>query len=90
MTYLLIFLAGILFIQFIMPLLDGLLSVVLLALEAKKAALSEKVNESNIKMKQAATSAEEAMYPKPRQIGFTAPAEEYETEEDEDYDNEDL
>jgi hypothetical protein len=66
LTYLLIFLAGILFVQFIMPLLDGLLSLVLLALEAKKAALSEKVNESNIKMKQAATSAEEAMYPKLR------------------------
>lgn len=89
MTYLLIFVAGILFVQFIMPLLDGLLSWVLLALEAKKAALSEKVNESNIKMKQAATSAAEANFPKPRTIGFTAPAEEYETEEDEDY-NDDL
>ena len=83
---LLYFLLGILFIQFVMPLLDGLLSWILLLIEVSKAKLSEAVNESNIKMKQAITSAEEERYPKPRTIGFTAPAEEYETEEYEDED----
>ena len=84
---LLYFLLGILFVQFVMPLLDGLLSWILLALEASKAKLSETVNASNIKIKQAITSAEEEMFPKPRTIGFTAPAEEYETENEDDTDD---
>lgn len=81
---LLYFLCGILFAQVIMPLLDMLLSWMVVAVEARKAALSERINNSNIKMKQAMTSAEEEMFPKPRPIGFTAPAEDYENEDDAD------
>lgn len=67
-----------------MPLLDMLLSWMVVAVEARKAALSERINNSNIKMKQAMTSAEEEMFPKPRTIGFAAPAEDYENEDDAD------
>lgn len=81
---LLYFILGIVFVQFILPLLDVVLSWIGVGIEAKKADLNEIINDSNIKIKQAITSAAEANIPKTRTIGFTAPAEEYESTEDED------
>ena len=78
---LLYFILGILFVTYVIPLLDGISSWFLTWVEAKKAKQSEIINQTNIKMRQAAASAEED--PPRRPIGFRVPDEEEEYEEDE-------
>ena len=78
---LLYFILGILFVTYVIPLLDGILSWFLTWVEVKKAKQSEVINQTNIKMRQAAASAEED--PPRRPIGFRVPDEEEEYEEDE-------
>ena len=80
---LLYFIFGILFVQYFIPLLDGLSSWFLTWTEAKKAKQSEVINLTNIKMRQAAASADSDS-PK-RLIGFCRDDEEdYEEEEDDE------
>ena len=78
---LLYFILGILFVTYVIPLLDGISAWFLTWVEAKKAKQSEVINQTNIKMRQAAASAEED--PPSRPIGFRVPDEEEEYEEDE-------
>ena len=74
------FILGIIFVTYIIPLLDGISAWFLTWVEAKKAKQSEIINLTNIKMRQAATSAEEDS-PK-RLIGFRMPDEEEEYEDE--------
>lgn len=68
-----------------MPLLDGVLSWILLKIEHRKALITEKINESSIRVQLAIDSAEEAGLPKHHPVGFCVSTEEYEEdEEDED------
>lgn len=78
---LLYFILGILFVTYVIPLMDGISSWFLTWVEAKKAKQSEVINQTNIKMRQAAASAEED--PPRRPIGFRVPDEEEEFEENE-------
>lgn len=78
---LLYFILGILFVTYVIPLLDGISSWFLTWIEAKKVKQSEVINQTNIKMRQAAASADED--PPRRPIGFRVPDEEEEYEEDE-------
>ena len=78
---LLYFILGILFVTYVIPLLDGISAWFLTWVEAKKAKQSEVINQANIKMRQAAASAEED--PPRRPIGFRVPDEEEEYEENE-------
>ena len=78
---LLYFILGIFFVTYVIPLLDGISAWFLTWVEAKKAKQSEVINQTNIKMRQAAASAEED--PPRRPIGFRVPDEEEEYEEDE-------
>ena len=78
---LLYFILGILFVTYVIPLMDGISSWFLTWVEAKKAKQSEVIHQTNIKMRQAAASAEED--PPRRPIGFRVPDEEEEYEEDE-------
>ena len=78
---LLYFILGFVFAVYIIPLFDGLSAWFLTWVEAKKAKQSEVINQTNIKMRQAAASAEED--PPRRLIGFRVPDEEEEYEEDE-------
>ena len=78
---LLYFILGIVFVQYMIPLFDGIIGWFLTLTEAKKAKQSEVINQTNIKMRQAAASAEED--PPRRVIGFRVPDEEEENEEDE-------
>ena len=71
---LLYFILGIIFVTYVIPLLDGISAWFLTWVEAKKAKQSEIINLTNIKMRQAATSAEEDS-PK-RLIGFRVPEDE--------------
>ena len=77
---LLYFILGILFVTYVIPLLDGISSWFLTWVEAKKAKQSEVINQTNIKMRQAAASAEED--PPRRPIGFRVPDEEEENEDE--------
>lgn len=78
---LLYFILGILFVSYMIPLLDGLSGLLLTWMEAKKAKQSEIINLTNIKMRHAAASAEDDT-PK-RLIGFCR-EDDYEEEEDDD------
>ena len=77
---LLYFILGILFVQYAIPLIDGISSWFLTWIEAKKAKQSSIINDANIKMRQAAASAEED--PPHRPIGFRVPDEEEENEDE--------
>jgi hypothetical protein len=80
---LLFFILGILFVQYGIPLFDGISSWFLTWIEAKKSRLSEVINQTNINMRQAAASADQD--PPKRRIGFCVPDQEYQEEEgDED------
>lgn len=80
---LLYFILGIIFVTYVIPLFDGILAWFLTWVEAKKAKQSEVINQTNIKMRQAAASAEQD--PPRRPIGFCVPdSEELEEEEYED------
>ena len=78
---LLYFILGIIFVQYIIPIFDGIIGWFLTWVEAKKAKQSEVINLANIKMRQAAASAEDDT-PK-RLIGFCR-EDDYEEEEDDD------
>lgn len=77
---LLYFILGILFVQYAIPLIDGISAWFLTWIEAKKAKQSSIINDANIKMRQAAASAEED--PPRRPIGFRLPDEEEENEDE--------
>lgn len=81
---LLYFILGILFIQYVILILDGLTTLLLAWIEAKKAKQSEIVSLANIKIRQAAASAD-SDGPQ-RLIGFCRDDEEdyYEEEDDEE------
>ena len=78
---LLYFILGFVFAVYLIPLLDGISAWFLTWVEAKKAKQSEVINLANIKMRQAAASAEDDT-PK-RLIGFCR-EDDYEEEEDDD------
>lgn len=78
---LLYFILGFVFAVYLIPLLDGISAWFLTWVEAKKAKQSEIINQTNIKMRQAAASAEDGS-PK-RLIGFCRD-DDYEEEEDEE------
>ena len=73
------FILGILFTEIILPLLSKLRDLIATRMEKSEAKISESINESNIKMKQAVASADGPKY----QIGFAITAGDKE-EEDED------
>lgn len=77
---LLCFILGIFFTQILVPILDGIASWFLTWIEAKKVKQSEIINTANIKMRQAATSADEN--PPMRPIGFRVPDEEEENKDE--------
>lgn len=77
---LLYFILGIVFVTYVIPLLDGISAWFLTWVEAKKAKQSSIINDANIKMRQAAASAEED--PPRRPIGFRVPDEEEEYEDE--------
>lgn len=80
---LLYFILGIIFVTYVIPLLDGVSAWFLTWVEAKKVKQSEIINQTSIKMRQAAASAEED--PPRRPIGFRMPdSEDYDEEENED------
>ena len=80
---LLLFILGMLIIQFIFPLLDGLLSLILAKIEAKKALYSETINMTNIRVKKAMSELKENSS---HSIGFVTNDDEdyFEEEEDDD------
>lgn len=77
---LLYFILGILFISYLLPIVESLSSWFMTWIEAKKATQSEIVNQSNIKMRQDAASADIAPM---HAIGFQLPDDDY-IEEDEE------
>ena len=79
---LLYFILGFMFAVYLIPLLDGIFGWFLTWIEAKKAKQSEIINLTNIKMRQAAASADTDS-PK-RLIGFSVPDDDYEEEDEED------
>lgn len=78
---LLYFILGFIFATCLIPLLDGVSAWFLTWVEAKKAKQSEIINQTNIKMRQAAASAEDDS--PQRLIGFCR-EDDYEEEEDEE------
>ena len=79
---LLYFILGFMFAVYLIPLLDGISGWFLTWIEAKKAKQSEIINQTNIKMRQAAASADTDS-PK-RLIGFSVPDDDSEEEDEED------
>ena len=79
---LLYFILGFMFALYLIPLLDGISGWFLTWIEAKKAKQSEIINQTNIKMRQAAAPADTDS-PK-RLIGFSVPDDDYEEEDEED------
>ena len=80
---LLYFIFGFTFISYIIPILDGISSWLLTWVETKKVKHSEIINQTNIKIRQAAASAEKDS-PHKSIIGFRMPdLEEEEYEDDE-------
>ena len=78
---LLYFILGILFVQYVIPIFDGIIGWFLTWVEAKKAKQSEVINQANIKMRQDAASADQD--PPMRKIGFCVPDEDENEEEGE-------
>ena len=81
---LLYFILGVLFVQYVIPLFDGITTWFLAWVEEKKSNQSIVINDVNIQLRQAVEAAEQD--PPRRPIGFcTSDAEDYdEEEEDED------
>jgi hypothetical protein len=84
LEFLIYFLLGVAFNGVVMPLLDSLLSWVSLKIEYKKALITEKINESSIRVQLAIDSAEEAGLPKHHPVGFCVSTEEYEEDEEDE------
>ena len=80
-TILLIFLAGVAFAQWGIPLLDSLLSLILQKIEMRRGLLAEKITESSVKIEKMRDEPKEK--PPINQIGFALP----DYEEDEDCDD---
>ena len=79
---LLFFIAGIIFVSYLIPVLDGISSWFLTWIELKKAKHSDSINQINIKMRKDRAS-EEDDQSTDRLIGFhVSDAEENETEEE--------
>lgn len=78
----LFFVFGILFAQYILPLLDGIGALALTFMETKKAKFSEEINNTNIRMKKAMDPEETPKHP----IGFSVSIEKDIEEEDEEDD----
>lgn len=78
---LLYFILGIIFVTYVIPICDGLSAWFLTWVEAKKVKSTEIVNLMNIKMRQAATSADDVSSMK--LIGFSR-EDDYEEEDDEE------
>ena len=78
---LLYFILGFIFAVYLMPLFEGISEWFLTWVEAKKAKQSEIINQTNIKMRQAAASADDDS-PK-KLIGFCC-EDDYKKEEDEE------
>ena len=79
---LLFFIAGIIFVSYLIPVLDGISSWFLTWIELKKAKHSDSINQINIKMRKDRAS-EEDDQSTGRLIGFhVSDAEENETEEE--------
>lgn len=76
---LLYFILGIIFVSYIIPIIDGISSWFLTWVEAKKSKQSEIVNKANIKMRQDAASADQDS--PTRLIGFQVPDDDQEEEE---------
>lgn len=76
---LLYFILGIIFVSYVIPIIDGVSAWFLTWVEAKKSKQSEIVNKANIKMRQDAASADQD--PPARQIGFQVPDDDQEEEE---------
>lgn len=76
---LLYFILGIIFVSYIIPIIDGVSAWFLTWVEAKKSKQSEIVNKANIKMRQDAASTDQD--PPKRQIGFQVPDDDQEEEE---------
>lgn len=76
---LLYFILGIIFVSYVIPIIDGISAWFLTWVEAKKSKQSEIVNKANIKMRQDAASADQD--PPTRQIGFQVPDDDQEEEE---------
>lgn len=74
------FILGILFVQYIIPVLESLTSLLMVQIEAKKAGYSEIINDINLKIEKATASAEKTSV-----IGFQLP-DEYEEEDEENED----
>ena len=85
---LLFFLLGILFVSYVIPILDSLSTLILAWVETKKIAYSEQINQTNIKMRRDAEKAEEEDYPKKTIVGFYAPDDDADYTEEEDDENE--
>ena len=79
---LLYFILGFMFAVYLIPLLDGISGWFLTWIEVKKAKQSEIINQTNIKMRQAAASANTDS--SKRLIGFSVPDNDYEEEDEED------
>lgn len=76
---LLYFILGIIFVSYVIPIIDGVSAWFLTWVEAKKSKQSEIVNKANIKMRQDAASTDQD--PPMRQIGFQVPDDDQEEEE---------
>lgn len=76
---LLYFILGIIFVSYVIPIIDGVSAWFLTWVEAKKSKQSEIVNKANIKMRQDVASADQD--PPTRQIGFQVPDDDQEEEE---------
>lgn len=84
------FLLGVITINLIMPIIEGLVELFLSFIEAKKIKYGEEINNANIRIQMANLEAEERQIPvSTNVIGFQVPSEEeYYDEEDEDFESE--
>ena len=76
------FIAGILFVSVIMPLIKAVVGYILMWIEYKQIKYTEAINDGNIRMQKAAVSIEDAS--PSRAIGFVL-SEEEELEDEEDF-----
>lgn len=80
MYYLLAFIAGIVFCQVILPIVNAILEIILTACEAKKSKYAEILTSTQLRMEKAISEAENAGG-RTHVIGFGSDEEEYQEEE---------
>lgn len=89
MSYLLIFIAGILFIEFLFPLFSKIIELWTTAIDSLISDYGEKISNTTIKIQQARVKAELGEDTTPKyQIGFTIPTEDEDDEGNEEDDDE--